>query len=333
MKSILHIAAPARNFGDAALCWGLHKRLRDEAIEELRFTMVDIQATRFTDAQIGLINASFDAILVGGGGLVMDRSDVGNETRSGWQWDITRELLWQIKVPLVVYAIGFNQLPYATSPVTKEALQHLEDVATKASAFSFRDEQSAWTCKMAGADVVPDPALWVEPHGMWHCWSNPTKTLVGVNWAGDRVGQRWPDVTTAGQVHDRLMEALKAANISAHLIPHHPDDMTIGDGSDIVPSYFNVPLLAGVYEATDVAIGTRGHANIIAAAVGTPPISVGHQAKNRWFMESIGLVDNHIPDDATPTRIENIINDAIARRVTKPSPNHDFDRRVIECLS
>lgn len=52
------------------------------------------------------INATADAVVVGGGGLFLQ--DTNPNANSGWQWNISRAALDRLEVPIIVFAVGDN---------------------------------------------------------------------------------------------------------------------------------------------------------------------------------------------------------------------------------
>ena len=58
-------------------------------------------------ALVKYINRTADAVVVGGGGLFL--SDTNPNRESGWQWRISLDMLEQLEVPLIVFAVGYNR--------------------------------------------------------------------------------------------------------------------------------------------------------------------------------------------------------------------------------
>src|SRR3990170_967542 len=60
-----------------------------------------------TPRLVDFINENVDAVVVGGGGLFL--SDTNPNQRSGWQWNISLDLLRRIEKPLIIFAVGNNR--------------------------------------------------------------------------------------------------------------------------------------------------------------------------------------------------------------------------------
>ncbi|MDQ3738013.1 MAG: polysaccharide pyruvyl transferase family protein, partial [Actinomycetota bacterium] len=61
------------------------------------------------DSVINEINESFDAVVVGGGGLFL--RDTNPNPNSGWQWNIPMAMLRRLRKPIIVFAVGYNRFP------------------------------------------------------------------------------------------------------------------------------------------------------------------------------------------------------------------------------
>jgi hypothetical protein len=110
MKTIYHYLGYSRNYGDMAIQYSMQHHLQLLSPEPLNFIPIDMkQSTPIDDYLVDQINQNGDALIIGGGGLVM-RGD-GFDTESGWQFNIKPKTLAKLKVPLIIYAIGYNKFP------------------------------------------------------------------------------------------------------------------------------------------------------------------------------------------------------------------------------
>ena len=60
----------------------------------------------FTLNDIKKIN-QYDVLILSGGGLLLH--DTFKNSISDWQWGISKKLIEQIKIPIIVYSIGYNK--------------------------------------------------------------------------------------------------------------------------------------------------------------------------------------------------------------------------------
>ncbi len=344
-KTIWHVGGWNRNYGDFAIQAGLQRMLRRVADEPLIFVPVDCQQTWFHPALIDRMNAEADLLLVGGGGMVFNRPE--DDSHSGWQFNIAMDDLARVDIPLVVHGIGFNQFTYDRSGFRPQMNDHLRRTQETAVLFSTRNEGTRAELAHRGLDgdampVLPDSGMFVAPSPIALPGSNEGVTI-GVNWAGDRVDQRWPGEPeeTAAAVARSLADALSAVLAARgggrvlwvpHLMEIDRHARTVFEdalGASLIdleqamahiypPSLYQVPFLADIYRQCDLVIGMRGHANIIPFGVGTRVIGIGSHNKNRFFLEEIGEPDALIdvrgyPDgcsaDAMRTLIERVLDD------------------------
>ncbi len=314
-KTIWHVGGWNRNYGDFAIQAGLQRMLRRVADEPLIFVPVDCQQTWFHPALIDRMNAEADLLLVGGGGMVFNRPE--DDSHSGWQFNIAMDDLPRLDIPLVVHGIGFNQFAYDRSGFRPQMNDHLRRTQETAALFSTRNEGTRAELVRRGLDgdampVLPDSGMFVAPSPI-DLPGSDDGLAIGVNWAGDRIEQRWPGEPeeTAAAVAGSLAEALRDVLAARgggkvlwvpHLMEIDRHARTVFEdvlGASLIdleqamayiypPSPYQVPFLADIYRQCDLVIGMRGHANIIPFGVGTRVIGIGSHNKNRFFLEEIG---------------------------------------------
>ena len=110
MNRIFHIGAWNRNIGDWTMGYNTHRileNLAEKRGKNLSFYLIDSQRGEFHDALIQQINEEASLLLIGGGGMIFNRP--ADESASGWAFNITEERLKEIKIPMFVFAIGYNK--------------------------------------------------------------------------------------------------------------------------------------------------------------------------------------------------------------------------------
>ena len=107
MKTIYVVGGFGRNYGDLVLQESLFGRLRKFASGPINIVPIDCQTTRFHEGLVDLINETGSLLIVGGGGFIFHRPE--DKSVSGWQFNISVSLLKKLRVPLVVYGIGYNR--------------------------------------------------------------------------------------------------------------------------------------------------------------------------------------------------------------------------------
>ena len=358
-KIIWHVGGWNRNYGDFAIQAGLERMLRRVSSAPLIFVPVDCQKTWFHPALIDRLNAEADLLLVGGGGMIFNRPE--DDSHSGWQFNIALKDLRRLRVPMVVHGIGFNQFYYDRSGFRRQMNDHLCATQERAALFSTRNQGTRDELIRRGLDgdkieVLPDSGMFVAPSPIEIPGLEAGGLTIGLNWAGDRVEQRWPEPseetarTVAKALATALQEVLAARGGGRVLwVPHlmeidrHARDVVedvLGDAlidleSTMAhiypPSLYQVPFLAEIYRQCDLVIGMRGHANIVPFGVGSRVIGLGSHNKNRFFLDEIGEPDSLIdvrgyPDGCSPEAMRAVIE----RVLDDPDlPHRLADRRAV----
>uniref|UniRef100_UPI003BA98952 polysaccharide pyruvyl transferase family protein n=1 Tax=Stappia sp. TaxID=1870903 RepID=UPI003BA98952 len=348
MIRIAHVGGWGRNYGDLALQAGQMRVLREDAPEALDFLPIHCQQTWFHDDLIDMINETCDLLMLGGGGMIFHRPE--DSSRSGWQFNIALEDLEKIKVPLAVYAIGYNPFHFDELKLLPQTMTHLAATQKKSAVFSVRN-RGTWQALQNGGlageriDVIPDPGMYVQPRRLTLPGADEADIRIGLNWAGDRphfrFSEPWRENRTA--LIDSLCEAFQLLarrhpRLRVYFIPHLENridsdvweefkarlgDMIINLEDDVAriypPSLSQACFLADAYRQMDVSIGMRGHANIIPFGMGTPVIGLGSHDKVGFFLSEVGLADHWLntQGDATAggaaaiaARIQGVLDDA-----------------------
>ena len=92
------------NAGDTAI-GSAFKNLFHSEFPEAKITFMNCRKI-FSKDDIKIIN-QHDVLIISGGGLFLFDS-FANE-QSDWQWGISKELLEDITIPIIVYAVGYNK--------------------------------------------------------------------------------------------------------------------------------------------------------------------------------------------------------------------------------
>ncbi|WP_209371618.1 polysaccharide pyruvyl transferase family protein [Brevibacterium renqingii] len=305
------------NFGDKALFPVVRDAFRvlggtDSAGTAPRFTFTSAAALRreVDEAAVERINATADAVVVGGGGLFLQ--DTNPNRLSGWQWKISAEVLAALEVPLIVYAPGDNRFP--GQPDFDELMRsHVGRVLERSVFFGLRNTGSMETM---GRLLGERDRIAYQP-----C---PTTILdhLYAPLAGRRPDPAERTVAIQMLVHPRQIaagfdaEAIHEATVTAARIlagrgwkvlstPFHPDDAEVSRRLIAeVPGVEEVRLNGhdvGFFTGIDVlssvpyVLGGRGHAQMIPFGVGAIPISLDLHAKLGYFAADIGHPEFVVP--------------------------------------
>jgi len=105
MKGIHFYAGPQPNSGDfflgPATKWDAENKLGTT----VEWANYDVRA-RLDTSKIQWMNANFDVMVLGGGGLLLP--DTNPNMESCWQWPVPSQLIPEIKIPIYVIGLGYN---------------------------------------------------------------------------------------------------------------------------------------------------------------------------------------------------------------------------------
>lgn len=276
------------------------------------------------------VNASCHAIILGGGGLLL-KDQVGCEnSNSGWQWNSSINAIQRLKIPLIIFAIGYNRFP--GQPDFDEIFRHhIQSVVTQADFFGLRNTGSI----RAVNEYIPNNLTHKLRHQycpttvIWQLYpeyrkkaeqhDRENKKVFVINAAFDRTNFRfgkeinlilnnianaiaivekrgWEILVVAHKVQDRKIEPY----LNTKCIRYNTVDLTEANPEQIIDFYTTV----------DLVLGMRGHAQMIPFGLRRPIISLISHDKMRFFLEDIGYLNwgIYINDSNLITRLETMLD-------------------------
>ena len=254
-----------------------------------------------TEDTIRLINKN-NYMVIGGGGLLLP--DSNPNSISGWQWAISEQLLEEIQVPVLVYAIGYNF--FIGQDPGELFIRSLKQIVRKSTFFSLRNSGSIRAVKALVGDELaakirfqPCPTTVIRLVDKSTPRHSRSKN-VGVNIAYDRYHLRYgADIY---KILDQVASALKKISskgyriynichlendskfeltLDAHGVKYQSINLQYSLPKDTYETYCNMELV----------MGTRGHAQMIPFGVNTKIISLGSHNKLKWFLEDIDALE------------------------------------------
>jgi polysaccharide pyruvyl transferase WcaK-like protein len=306
---LLHVGvhnSANRNAGDTLL-FPVVRRLFDAAFGDNDWTLRQAWSP-FLNLDAADANGRYDGLVIGGGGLLLrDQagSDVGN---SGWQWNSSVEAVQALRLPVAVFAIGYNRFRGQDDfdPVFTD---HIRALADASGFFGLRNHgsiralgrylQPAQAERLAH-QYCPTTVIWqlYEQHraaALEHDASG--QRVLAFNAAFDRAHLRFGE--NADDVLGHVARAVKRAQergwrivVAAHKtmdreIEPHLDkagvDYDTVDLTDAGPGE-----VMAFYARVDLAMGMRGHAQMIPFGLRRAVISLISHDKMRYFLDDIG---------------------------------------------
>ena len=239
-------------------------------------------------------------LIIGGGGLFL--RDTNPNKVSGWQWPCSIEMLNKIKVPIVLYAVGYNRFrgqeefePFFT--------ENIAALAEKAVYVGLRNHGSIEAIK----NYLPEklhsklrfqPCMTTFIAQLYNeGFDFDTKeNFIAFNAAFDRSHLRFGE--NIGNILSDTARVLKEISeiIPLKFYSHMQTDEAM---LPFLQSY-NVPYelvklnhkhprnIIEAYSKPKLVIGMRGHAQMIPFGCKTPIVSIISHNKVQWFLDDIG---------------------------------------------
>lgn len=297
-KPVAHVTyCFASNAGDTVLSKCVRKTIRAS-----RYKIFDV-AEKVDDAVIDEINRCAGVVL-GGGGLFLPDTNANNI--SGWQWAISDEQIDRIKVPVIVYSVGYNF--FHGQENTKRFQESITKLIEKADFVGLRNRGSVEEIKKLLPDnlrqkIVFQPCTTTLIRKIYNFEKDNYSRKVGINMAFDREESRYGESKIA--ILNQVAQAMKRIadmNYEIHYLVHCDTDLRFLPYLERQKVKYEVDYLVDslpdeiikCYKQLDCVIGMRGHAQMIPFGVGCRVISLGTHNKIRWFLEDIEAEDWYI---------------------------------------
>lgn|SRR5690554_1076863 len=294
---ILHTYCQNHNLGDYALAIGvknvLRKHLRVDLIGE-----TNIQGQEFSEYYINeVVNKKYDLLVVGGGGIIH-----GAHWPNGWFWLIKKELIKEIKIPFIVYGVGYNYWE-EEGDIPQRGIEHLRETYKYAKHFSVRNDGSAERLYKATDIkplVMPDPGFHV---GECHPFlPKQNGKYVVIQLAYDKPSNRFKSPNAKSNFIEGLRSIVKELTKKywVTFAPHVYEDIIISEEvsrnirrTNILDfGYFafdHTAELIPYYRDAEFVIAMRGHGQIIPIGLNVPVISLENHPKHKGLMIELGL--------------------------------------------
>ncbi len=261
-----------------------------------------------TPQTVEALNKSTAGVVVGGGGLFL--ADSNPNALSGWQWPIAAKTLPDFRVPLAVFAVGYNKFR-GQDRFAAEFGDNLNALVEKSFFVGIRNRGSIEELKTylpqhlhAKLSFQPCPTAILAglPAGARALSRRrPSEPRVlALNVAFDRFGRRYgarlPEFLDAVVA---LAQRAQRDGWRIELACHTAQDAAIRPYLDRAAvryrvrnlCYWSTAAVVEFYAGVDLAVGVRGHAQMIPFGLGVPIISLVAHDKLAWFLEDIGHPD------------------------------------------
>lgn len=299
---ILHTYCLNYNIGDYALGIGVKNLLR-KYLDVSYIGNTNLQGREFTSYYIQeVVNKRFDLLVIGGGGIIH-----GAHWPNGWFWLIEKDLIKEIKIPFIVYGVGYNYWK-EEGGIPERGIVHLEETMKQSAYFSVRNDGSQnRLAEQFGKLIpaIPDPGFHVDIDTIYLRKEELPYVLIQL--ANDKPEKRFGSLEKRVSFISQMKEVTQKLSKRYKVIfaPHVPEDVELSE--QIAEGICNTEVwdfgyfafdhsdeAVGYYKFAEFVIAMRGHGQIVPIAFNTPVISLENHPKHRGLMEHLGLIDYNV---------------------------------------
>lgn len=300
---ILHTYCLNYNLGDYALGIGVKNLLREYLDVDL-IAETNLQGTVFNEYFIeNVINKKYDLLVIGGGGIIH-----GAHWPNGWFWLIKEELIEKIKIPFIVYGVGYNYF-IDEGGIPAVGKSHLKKTIEHAAYFSIRNDESIERFReQMGISVpeIPDPGFHINLNKAYEC--SELDPFVLIQLANDKPEHRFGTLEQKSIFISEMRDVVKdlTKNYKVIFAPHVYDDISISkEVSEGIANteiwdfskyaFDNSAECLGFYQNAEFVLAMRGHGQIVPIAFNTPVISLENHPKHSGLMRKLDLQEYNVP--------------------------------------
>lgn len=309
---LLHIGvhnSANKNAGDTLL-FPIVRKIFDYFFGKCRWELYQAW-DKFSLNIVSKVNKNFDGIIVGGGGLLLRDQDKSKTSESGWQWNSSIDSINEIKIPLIIFAIGYNR--FRGQPEFDPIFfKHINSTVKKSIFFGLRNNGSIKALKnYLDKDLISKPfrqfcpttvlwQLYPKYQALAKAHDKKNKRLLSFNAAFDRSNLRFG--SNPNQVIERVAKALKVAQtrgwkiiVTAHkmidrkIVSYLKEQGVLFEVKDLSNS--NEEEIMEFYSQIDFAFGMRGHSQMIPFGLRRPILSIITHDKMLFFLQDIKRLD------------------------------------------
>lgn len=315
---IIHIASFKGNVGDIFNHAGFYQLLdkifdKKYTVEkvELRDFYYTAKNKKFFDKVFANYINTFDICVLGGGGFFDARWE---DSSTGTTLDFSEDFIDEIKIPVVVNAMGYNEFPGKTNDIILKKFQNFIDKISSKNNWliTVRNDGSLKRLKYRYKKIekvikVPDNAFFTSLPPLHSNLPRKEKTeTIGLCITNDLFSSLYNDKVTTDDLNQLIAKFVnKQAKRNRNFIffPHIPNDINVINEvlkniennvkrNQIIIAPLNAISVSGVYQLAnyykqcDCLIGMRFHSLIMGINLHIPAISLaGHQEIESLFTE------------------------------------------------
>ncbi|AZI66634.1 polysaccharide pyruvyl transferase family protein [Kaistella daneshvariae] len=302
---VLHTYCLNYNIGDYALGIGVKNLLRNYLdIDYIGNT--NIQGRKFDEYYINeVVNKKYDLLVIGGGGIIH-----GAHWPNGWFWLIDKDLISKIKIPFIVYGVGYNYWE-EEGGIPEKGKKHLEETFKNAAYFSVRNDGShdrLYKQTEINAHVLPDPGFHIALNTEYERFENQKYVIIQL--ANDKPLSRFGSTEKIAKFVSEMRSVTKDLSQRYKVIfaPHVIDDVSLSkeicqdiENTEVLDfgkfAFDHSDQMIGYYKYAEFVLAMRGHGQILPIGFNTPVIALENHPKHRGLMKELGLLEYNVKID------------------------------------
>jgi hypothetical protein len=269
-------------------------------------------ASLYKESNLDVLN-SFDAIIVGAGGLLLP--DSAANTVSCWQWIIHKDVLRKIKAPIYVVSIGYNLFygqnmamqNHTNNIETPQRLiilrENLRELMNVARHFTMRHQDDIEdTLKIVGEEYRSKinlelcPTIWYTSTYWKPQYTVQDAKYVAIEVKDDREWRRYHKISKAA-FYEQLEQFVRDCQAKSIPICYMSHDGSKNFYKHLQSKHISIPYLDNSsanessilnnYKQVKLLLCSAGHSQMMAYGVGIPTISLVSHPKLKRFCEDI----------------------------------------------
>ena len=295
------------NFGDKIHFFLLRKWF-DQILypRKIKWKLKQLWSSTTRD-EIKKINANYDLILIGGGGLFLKDQKKANIKNSGWQLNISTKKVEEIKTPIVIFGVGYNKFRNQ-GKFSKIFKKNINEIEKKTIFFGLRNYGSIKQISnflVKKNKPIFQPCITTIIAKLNYCKKierlKNRKKVISIGLAGDRIKNRFQNDKVFKKFTKTLNEMiliLHKSNYDVHFVYHKNIDkifekyLTIEVKKIIkIKNFTNETIDKAIayYKSIDLIFAMRGHNQLVAAGCMTPCYSIITHDKISYFVNENNL--------------------------------------------
>lgn len=302
---LVHITYPyVVNAGDTVLSKAVRDTILYFSRGQWSFRLVSVKKN-LTYKDIKEYNNA-GAIIIGGGGLFLP--DTNLNSKSGWQWQCSVKQYSLLKVPLILFAVGYNYFPGQNQSILFR--NNIRALVERADFVGLRNNGSVNAIRQILPDSLKEKVIW-QPcpttilNKLYRIKRKRKTKKIAVNVAFDRANLRYGSEQEKRYILEEIASAIQKIEKNGYKIyyvAHMKTDLQFLPFLDEKVIKYKVKDLSKEYPVNvfrfyskiDLVIGMRGHSQMIPFGVGCGIITLGTHDKMRWFLEDINALDLYV---------------------------------------